>query len=61
MYVHIVKGQKISEDFCLFFNPSKKKPTKMFPHFCPKTPKPQNPKTPVGKSIYQGFKVIINN
>ena len=35
MYVHIVKGQKISEDFCLFFNPSKKKPTKMFPHFCP--------------------------
>ena len=34
MYVHIVKGQKISEDFLLFFNPSKK-PTKMFPHFCP--------------------------
>ena len=34
MYEHIAKGQKISEDFLLFFNPSKKT-TKMFPHFCP--------------------------
>ena len=33
MYAHIVKGQKISEDFFLVFNPSKK-PKKMFPHFC---------------------------
>ena len=34
MYVYIVKGPKIPEDFFLFLNPSKKS-TKMFPHFCP--------------------------